>query len=106
MLDKLVAETVKHYGLLQTVKIFNKSAVVYEPQNEKVLVLAPHMDDEMIGCGGALRRHILKGGDVTVVFMTDGRAGNDSLLNLSGKERRTEELRLIEDPGKKNLKKH
>ena len=52
----------------------------------------------MIGCGGALRRHILKGGDVTVVFMTDGRAGNDSLLNLSGKERRTGRTRINRSP--------
>ena len=40
-----------------------------------VLVLAPHMDDEVIGCGGALRRHALAGAPVTVLVLTDGRRG-------------------------------
>jgi LmbE family N-acetylglucosaminyl deacetylase len=60
---------------LQTSKVFNKSALVWNPGNEKVLVLAPHMDDEVIGCGGTLARHVACGADVTVVFLTDGRQG-------------------------------
>jgi LmbE family N-acetylglucosaminyl deacetylase len=40
-----------------------------------VLVLAPHMDDEVIGCGGTLRRHVLAGAPATVLFLTDGRRG-------------------------------
>ena len=63
------------YGLLQTAKIFNKSALVYEPGDEKILVLAPHMDDEVIGCGGTVARHVARGADVTVIFLTDGRQG-------------------------------
>jgi LmbE family N-acetylglucosaminyl deacetylase len=59
------------YGLLQTAKIFNKSAIVWEPGNQRVLVLAPHMDDETIGCGGALAAHASAGSAVTVVFLTD-----------------------------------
>jgi LmbE family N-acetylglucosaminyl deacetylase len=38
----------------------------------RVLVLAPHMDDEVVGCGGTLRRHALAGARITVVFLTDG----------------------------------
>jgi len=37
-----------------------------------VLVLAPHPDDEVIGCGGALRRHVEQGDCVTVAIATDG----------------------------------
>jgi N-acetylglucosamine malate deacetylase 1 len=44
---------------------------------DPVLVLAPHMDDEILGCGGALRKHVLSGARVTVVYMTDGRKGGD-----------------------------
>src|SRR6185437_3709814 len=59
------------WGLLQTAKIFNKSAIVWEPGNQRVLVLAPHMDDETLGCGGALAAHVAQGSAVTVVFLTD-----------------------------------
>jgi N-acetylglucosamine malate deacetylase 1 len=65
----------KTYGLLQTAKVFNRSALVWEPAAETVLVLAPHMDDETIGCGGTLAKHIARGAAVTVAFLTDGAGG-------------------------------
>ncbi|MBV8742804.1 MAG: PIG-L family deacetylase [Sinobacteraceae bacterium] len=63
------------YGLLQTTKVFNRSALVWDPGAEKIVVLAPHMDDEVIGCGGTLARHVAAGADITIVFLTDGRHG-------------------------------
>lgn len=65
----------KTYGLLQTAKVFNRSSLVWEPAAETVLVLAPHMDDEVIGCGGTLAKHVARGASVTVTFLTDGAAG-------------------------------
>ena len=44
-----------------------------------VVVLAPHMDDEVAGCGGTVRRHFLAGAAISVVYMTDGRKGNPDL---------------------------
>jgi len=37
------------------------------------LVLAPHCDDEILGCGGAIIRHLEAGDAVTVIVLTDGR---------------------------------
>lgn len=62
-------------GLLSVTKIFNKSALEWRPSGERIVVLAPHMDDEVIGCGGTLARHIACGSHVTVVFLTDGAGG-------------------------------
>lgn len=47
--------------------------------DRKVLVLAPHMDDEVAGCGGTLRIHLLSGAQLSVIYMTDGRKGNPDL---------------------------
>ena len=38
----------------------------------KTLVFAPHPDDEVFGCGGAIIRHIQQGDTVKVVIITDG----------------------------------
>jgi LmbE family N-acetylglucosaminyl deacetylase len=49
------------------------------PPGTRVLVLAPHMDDETLGCGGSLHRHVTAGEAVTIVYMTDGRKGDPAL---------------------------
>lgn len=38
----------------------------------RVLVLAPHPDDEVFGCGGAIASHLRQGANVQVVVLTDG----------------------------------
>ncbi len=37
--------------------------------NMNVLVIAPHMDDEVLGCGGTIARYVNEGHDVHVVFV-------------------------------------
>lgn len=99
---KLLARSARPHlraiGLLQTSKVFNRSALVWNPGSAKVLVLAPHMDDETIGCGGTLARHVAAGADVTVVFLTDGRQGGQASLesSLGATRRREAELALRE----------
>jgi N-acetylglucosamine malate deacetylase 1 len=55
----------------------------------QALVVAPHPDDDIIGCGGSIIRHIRKGHRVTAVYMTSGEAGSLELPK--------EELRRIRE---------
>ena len=41
----------------------------------RVLVIAPHADDEVLGCGGTLTRHVARGDEVEVIILTDGARG-------------------------------
>jgi LmbE family N-acetylglucosaminyl deacetylase/GT2 family glycosyltransferase len=45
-----------------------------DPQTlpRRVLVLAPHPDDEVLGCGGMLAFHAARGDEVRLVFLTGG----------------------------------
>ncbi len=45
-------------------------------KEKSVLVLAPHPDDEVIGCGGTLGLYHEAGARVFVAYMTDGRKGS------------------------------
>ncbi len=41
-------------------------------QGESILVLAPHPDDETIGCAGIIQRALAAGAEVRVVYLTNG----------------------------------
>jgi len=48
--------------------------------NRTVLVVAAHADDEVMGCGGAMARHVAAGDPVHILYLTDGvsaRAGTE-----------------------------
>jgi LmbE family N-acetylglucosaminyl deacetylase len=39
---------------------------------KNILVIAAHPDDEVLGCGGTINRHVDSGDTVNVLFMSDG----------------------------------
>jgi N-acetylglucosamine malate deacetylase 1 len=45
-----------------------------------VLILAPHADDEILGCGGVIRRHVIANDHVTVVVLTNASKGAPDLF--------------------------
>jgi len=48
------------------------------PKNDKWLIIAPHPDDEIIGCGGTIISGIRTGKSVKVVFLTNGGGNAES----------------------------
>lgn len=47
------------------------------------LVLAPHADDEIFGCGGAIASHLAGGIPVSVVVLTDGSLYGDASVRMA-----------------------
>ena len=47
-------------------------------KNEKILVVAPHPDDESLGCGGLMSKY---GKQCDVLLLTDGRRGKSEGLS-------------------------
>jgi LmbE family N-acetylglucosaminyl deacetylase len=65
--------------------------IVGTPALRRVLVLAPHPDDEAVGCGGLVALLGDAGADVDVVFATDGeatRGGAASAADVASSRRR------------------
>lgn len=52
-----------------------------------VLVIAPHADDEVFGCGGAIAAHVQDGVAVHVVILTDGAQAGEA--NVRARESRS-----------------
>jgi LmbE family N-acetylglucosaminyl deacetylase len=69
--------------------------LVPAPAVRRALVLAPHMDDDVFGCGGTLARSAARGCAIRVVYLTDGSKGYLG-AGAPGLTRSAAELRLVE----------
>jgi LmbE family N-acetylglucosaminyl deacetylase len=46
---------------------------------KRVMIISPHPDDETIGCGGTIRKHVVEGDIVHVELLTSGEKGGHNL---------------------------
>ena len=76
--------------------VYTQHAAVCEPANGRIVVLAPHMDDETLGCGGTIARHVRAGAQVTVIFLTDGRRGGPSCADLTGPDLDNKQREIVD----------
>ncbi|MFC4558006.1 PIG-L deacetylase family protein [Virgibacillus kekensis] len=65
--------------------------------NKRVLILAPHMDDETIGLGGTIKKHKKYGADVYCVFVTDGASSVSDIEKEELSNIRKQEMTLVKD---------
>jgi LmbE family N-acetylglucosaminyl deacetylase len=59
-----------------------------------VLVVAPHFDDEVLGCGGLLAQLASDGAEVCVLFLSDGSGGEEEIPNRAAYAARRHEEAL------------
>lgn len=68
----LPADLRQHVDIFKTLRLssFNDFS------HRRVVVLSPHPDDDILGCGGALHNMHLNGAKIMAIYFTDGRYGS------------------------------
>lgn len=56
-------------------------------KNNHVLIIAAHPDDEALGCAGTIAKHIAKGDNVNILFMTNGISARNDITPSDKLER-------------------
>jgi LmbE family N-acetylglucosaminyl deacetylase len=64
-------------------------------KGQRVLVVAPHPDDEVLGCGGLIHKVKSAGGKVFVLYLTVGDTRDFTKRGLSTKNERIEEIKKV-----------
>lgn len=52
--------------------ILQRNKLLRTLPGENILIMAPHVDDEILGCGGALLQYLRLGKPVDIIYLTDG----------------------------------
>lgn len=64
-------------------------------QRRKLLVIAPHPDDEVLGCGGLIKKVKDAGGKVYILYLTVGNTRDFSEKGNSTKSERLKEIKKV-----------
>ncbi|TQN28772.1 LmbE family N-acetylglucosaminyl deacetylase [Haloactinospora alba] len=64
---------------------------------QRLLILAPHPDDETLGCGGLMHKAKAAGAEVHVQFLTVGDTADNSAAGFSSAHERYTEIKRVAD---------
>jgi N-acetylglucosamine malate deacetylase 1 len=69
-------------------------------KNKKIMIISPHLDDEIIGCGGLIDKAFRDKAELFIFYITSGKARNIDNNKVDGEtkhETRVSELKKISD---------
>ena len=64
---------------------------------KKILILSPHADDEILGCGGIISKYSNMGIDVNVLVLTNANNGAPEIYNSNEIKKIRQEAKLAND---------
>lgn len=68
---------------------------MFQIQNQTLLVISPHPDDEVLGCGGLIKRVKDNGGKVYILYMTVGDTDDYRKNGMSTGDERLKEIEKV-----------
>lgn len=71
------------------------------PQSQKILIITAHPDDEVLGAGGTILKHIKAEDEVSILILSEGETSKDS--NVDAKKRENEARKVAKSLNIKEL---
>lgn len=87
----LIRKLLKRYGR----EIEKRLQMTDQLPGEKVLILAPHVDDDIIGCGYAIKDYLNRGKHVEICYLTKGDAARPAFSMSKDEMKRARENEAI-----------
>ncbi len=69
----------------------------------RILVFAAHPDDEVLGCGATIAKHVKNGDEVNVVILAEGITSREKLRNTNKSKKQLNELSVVAQKANKLL---
>lgn len=108
----MIVDIKTHIKLARTLLLHLYATISSRPLaiDDHILIIAPHPDDEVLGCSGLIQNAIALGKKVSVIILSDGAASHrgccdiaPNVLTLERRRLTVDTLQLLSNPASVNL---